>query len=79
MTLSEPMILFALRYCLVSSSYAPATCTLYLIDHWSEFAPSFREQILAEIQEQLATGRMGKDFSLTWKRVLHHADQFREL
>jgi hypothetical protein len=79
MRLSEPMIIFALRYCLVSASYAPATCTTYLIDHWSEFTPAFQAQILAEVQERLAMGNLRVEFTKTWERVLHHAAQFQEL
>lgn len=70
MTLSQPMIIFALRYCLNSASYAPLTCTRYLRDHWMEFDPEFQVQIIDEIQSRLATQTMPMDIALTWQDML---------
>jgi hypothetical protein len=77
-TLSESMILFALRYCLVSSSYAPETCAMYLIDHWWEFTHDLQAQIMAEIQKRLATGIRDEVLAQVWEGVLLHAEQWRE-
>ena len=73
-TLSEPMILFALRYCLSSSSYAPETCAMYLIDHWREFNPDLQAQIMMEIQKRLAIGIQDEELRQVWERVLLHAE-----
>lgn len=68
--MTTAMIIFALRYCLVSASYAPMACTRYLMDHWSEFTPALRAQILEEIQQCLATATMDKDIFMTWDSFL---------
>lgn len=72
------MIIFALRYCLVSASYAPMACTRYLMDHWSEFAPGLQAQILEEIEQHLATATLSKDLFMTWDSFLKHVAQNRE-
>lgn len=71
MTLSNPMIIFALRYCLYSASYAPMTCTRYLVDHWAEFDSDLQAQIIAEIRSQLAMKTMPTDIVLTWQDMLN--------
>ena len=76
--LSEPMILFALRYCLFSSSYAPEACAMYLIDHWFEFEPDLQAQIVTEIQKRLTTGIQDEELREVWEDVLLHAEQWRE-
>lgn len=75
MTLTTPMIIFALRYCLVSASYAPAACTRYLREHWSEFQPSLQAQIIEEIHEHLATTRLPADLLGTWEDFLQDVTQ----
>jgi hypothetical protein len=71
MTLTTAMTIFALRYCLVSASYAPMACTRYLMEHWSEFTPQLQAQIREEIQERLATTTLATDLAMTWESFLH--------
>ena len=73
--MTQAMIIFALRYCLVSASYAPMACTRYLMDHWSEFTPALQTQILEEIQQRLATATLDKDIFMTWNDFLQHVAQ----
>lgn len=75
MTLSQPMIIFALRYCLNSASYAPLTCTRYLRDHWTEFNSEIQIQIIEEIRSRLATQTMPMDIALTWQDMLNDVAQ----
>jgi hypothetical protein len=78
MTLSTPMIIFALRYCLNSASYAPLTCTRYLLDHWTEFEPGLQVQIIDEIRSRLATQTMPTDIVLTWQDMLDEVAHIHE-
>lgn len=78
MTLSPPMIIFALRYCLNSASYAPLTCTRYLLDHWTEFERGLQVQIIDEIRSRLATQTMPTDIELTWQDMLDEVTQIHE-
>lgn len=78
MKLTKAMIIFALRYCLVSASYAPMACTRYLMDHWSEFDPNLQNQIREEIQQHLAAATLDKDIFMTWDSFLQHIAQPRE-
>lgn len=73
MTLSQPMIIFALRYCLYSASYALMACTRFLADHWSEFSPDFQTLIVAELQQRLASQKLSLDIAQTWEHLLRHA------
>lgn len=78
MSLSKPMIIFALRYCLQSASYAPLACTRYLRDHWTEFDPGLQVQIIDEIRSRLATQAMPMDIALTWEDMLNAVAHARE-
>lgn len=78
MTLTPPMIIFALRYCLVSASYAPMACTRYLMDHWSEFTPQLQAQICEEIRQRLTTTTLAADITMTWEDFLHYVMEGRE-
>lgn len=78
MTLTTPMIIFALRYCLVSASYAPMACTRYLMDHWAEFSPQLQAQICEEIRQRLTTATLAADIAMTWEDFLHYAMEGRE-
>lgn len=75
MPLTEAMVIFALRYCLVSASYAPLACTRYLMDHWSEFTPQMQSQIREEIEQHLAAMKLSADIFMTWNDFLHHVAQ----
>lgn len=74
MTLSKPMIIFALRYCLYSASYAPLACTRYLLDHWGEFDSAFQVQIIDEIRGQLAMKALPTDIVRTWEDMLNEVE-----
>ena len=78
MTLTKPMIIFALRYCLMSASYAPMACTRYLMDHWSEFTPQMQSQIREEIVQHLTATTLSADIFMTWNDFLHHVAQPQE-
>jgi hypothetical protein len=72
MLLTEPMIMFALRYCLTSASYAPGACTRYLREHWAEFPPQLQAQIREEIQERLVIGTLDAALAATWEEFLQY-------
>lgn len=78
MTLTKAMTIFALRYCLMSASYAPMACTRYLMEHWSEFTPQMQAQICEEIQERLATTTLAADLAMTWEGFLKFTMQYPE-
>jgi hypothetical protein len=75
MTLSKPMIIFALRYCLQSASYAPLTCTRYLLNHWTEFDSGLQVQMVDEIRSRLAMQTMPTDIAPTWEDMLNDVAQ----